>query len=161
MKHIHIRGPLLSISGYGVHSRQIARWAFLNQWKITTEILPCGGTPWYTNREECDGLIGQIMEASRPLQNQKPDVSFQIGLPHEWDNTLARINIGVSAVVEATSCSKKWVEACKRMNHVIVPSKFSKKVLVNSGLKASRVTVIPESYIDACRQDPIDLDIKF
>ena len=160
MTHVHIRGPLLSISGYGVHSRQIARWAFDSGFHVTVEILPWGTTPWYTDRDECNGLIGKIMESSHPLR-QKPDYSFQIMLPHEWDNTLATKNFGVSAVVETDICSKEWVSACLKMDHVIVPSEFSKRCLVNSGLKSKRVTVIPESFIDACVENTNILPLEF
>ena len=110
MTHVHIRGPLLSISGYGVHARQIARWAFSKDFKVTVEILPWGTTPWYTDRQECNGLIDKIMESSTPLK-KKPDYSFQIMLPHEWDNTIATKNFGITAVVETDICSKEWVLA--------------------------------------------------
>lgn len=160
MTHVHIKGPLLSISGYGVHARQICRWAFSQDFHVTTEITRWGNTPWYTNREECDGLIDKIMEASSPLSS-KPDVSFQIMLPNEWQPTLARKNFGVSAIVEADKCSRNWVEACQKMDHVIVPSEFAKRCLVNSGLKSKRVTVIPEAYIDSCESEPVPMDISF
>jgi len=160
MTHVHIKGPLLSISGYGVHARQICRWAFKQDFHVTTDITPWGNTPWYTNRDECGGLVNKIMEASSPLKS-KPDVSIQIMLPNEWQPTLARKNFGVSAVVEADKCSKQWVEACQRMDHVIVPSEFAKKCLINSGLKSKRVTVIPESFIDSCMEEPIPLNISF
>lgn len=160
MTHVHIRGPLLSISGYGVHARQIARWAFAQDFKVTAEILPWGNTPWYTDRDECDGLIDKIMEASTPLAS-RPDYSFQIQLPHEWDNTLAKKNFGVTAVVESTICSPEWIKSCLQMNHVIVPSEFAKRCLVNSGLKSKRVTVIPESYIDSCESLQNELELEF
>jgi len=160
MTHVHIKGPLLSISGYGVHARQLARWAFEQDFHITTEITPWGNTPWYTDRKECHGLIEKIMEASSPLKG-KPDVSFQIMLPSEWNPSLADKNYGVSAVVETDTCHTDWVTACQRMDHVIVPSEFAKRCLVNSGLKSKRVTVIPESFIDACLDDPVELSINF
>tara|TARA_Y100000593_G_scaffold77916_1_gene144428 strand:+ start:3572 stop:4720 length:1149 start_codon:yes stop_codon:yes gene_type:complete len=160
MTHVHIRGPLLSISGYGVHARQIARWAFSQDFDVTVEILPWGNTPWYTDRSECNGLINKIMEASTPL-TKKPDYSFQVQLPHEWDNTVAKKNFGVSAIVETNKCSLKWIEWCLKMNHVIVPSEFSKRCLVNSGLKSKRVTVIPESYIDSCIKNENQISLKF
>ena len=87
MTHVHIKGPLLSISGYGVHARQICRWAFEQDFRVTTDITPWGNTPWYTDRDECDGLIDKIMETSTPLTT-KPDISFQIMLPNEWSPSL-------------------------------------------------------------------------
>ena len=160
MTHVHIKGPLLSISGYGVHARQICRWAFSQDFHVTTDITRWGKTPWYTDRNECDGLVDKIMEASSPLE-AKPDYSFQIMLPNEWSPTLAKKNFGVSAIVEADKCNPNWVVACRRMDHVIVPSEFSKRCLVNTGLKSKRVTVIPEAFMDSCLDDPIDLDITF
>ena len=160
MTHVHIKGPLLSISGYGVHARQVARWAFSKDFHVTVDITPWGKTPWYTDREECGGLINQIMEASRPITS-KPDYSFQIMLPNEWQPTLAHKNFGMSAVVETDICSKEWVKACQRMDHVIVPSEFAKRCLVNSGLKSKRVSVIPESFIDTCVDEPIELNLEF
>ena len=128
MTHVHIKGPLLSISGYGVHARQICRWAFAQNFHVTTEITPWGNTPWYTDRNECDGLVNRIMEASSTLSS-KPDYSFQIMLPDEWDNTVAKKNFGVSAVVEADKCSKNWIQQCLKMDHVIVPSDFAKSAM--------------------------------
>ena len=160
MTHVHIKGPLLSISGYGVHARQICRWAFSQDFHVTTDITRWGKTPWYTDRNECDGLVDKIMEASSPLE-AKPDYSFQIMLPNEWSPTLAKKNFGVSAIVEADKWNPNWVVACRRMDHVIVPSEFAKRCLVNTGLKAKRVTVIPESFMDACLEKPIDLDLSF
>ena len=160
MTHVHIKGPLLSISGYGVHARQICRWAFSQDFHVTTDITRWGNTPWYTDRNECNGLIDKIMEASSPITTT-PDVCFQIMLPNEWQPTLGKKNFGVTAVVEADKCSDNWIDACRRMDHVIVPSEFAKRCLVNSGLKSKRVTVIPESYIDSCESEPVDLDISF
>lgn len=160
MTHVHIKGPLLSISGYGVHARQICRWAFSQNFHVTTDITPWGRTPWYTDRNECDGLVDKIMEASAPLES-KPDYSFQIMLPNEWSPSLAKKNFGVSAIVEADTCNPNWVTACQRMDHVIVPSEFAKKCLVNTGLKSKRVTVIPESFMDSCVDKPEELNLSF
>ena len=160
MTHVHIKGPLLSISGYGVHARQICRWAFAQDFHVTTDITRWGKTPWYTDRAECDGLVDKIMEASAPLEG-KPDYSFQIMLPNEWSPSLAKKNFGVSAIVEADKCNPNWVTACKRMDHVIVPSRFAKKCLVNTGLKSKRVSVVPESFMDSCSSEPIQLDLSF
>ena len=49
MKTVLLRGPMLTLSGYGVHARQIAKWLFrvateTHQLDITTEPLPWGRT---------------------------------------------------------------------------------------------------------------------
>ena len=74
-----IRAPLLSLSGYGIHSRQVYKWAQANPLikKIDVQILPWGITPWIINPEFENGLIGHIMAASGcDLKNA--DISFQV-----------------------------------------------------------------------------------
>ena len=49
-KSVLLRAPVLSMSGYGVHSRQVARWLFnaadtRGDLDITTELLNWGQTP--------------------------------------------------------------------------------------------------------------------
>lgn len=150
MKTMLIRGPLLSQSGYGVHSRQIFKWALENtDYQIFVQVLPWGITPWYTNSDACDGLIGEIFKRTAPI-NTKCDVSMQIQLPNEWDTSLAKTNIGVTAVVETDICSKEWVSACNNMSAVVVPSKFCKQTLLNSGHSGKNLFVISESFIDEC-----------
>ena len=58
MKKVIVRGPLLSQSGYGVHSRQIYRFCDANpDWQVSTQILPWGITPWNVNAEDEDDKI--------------------------------------------------------------------------------------------------------
>jgi len=146
MANIIIRAPLLTQSGYGVHSRQIFRWALSRGHNITTQLLPWGNTPWYVNSEALDGLIGEIMKTSHPPQTPF-DMSLQVQLPNEWDTSLAKINIGVTAAVETDICHKEWIECCNRMDKVIVPSEFTKNVLQNSGY--DKAEVVPEGFPDS------------
>ena len=63
-----VRGPLLSISGYGNHTRQVYRWlSESRQHEIKTQILPWGVTPWMINPELEHGLIGKIMAESTSI----------------------------------------------------------------------------------------------
>ena len=64
-------------------------------------------------------------------------------------------------MVESDICSDDWVKSCLQMHHVIVPSEFSKRCLVNSGLKSKRVTVIPESFIDSCEENHDCINLEF
>jgi len=145
MKNIILRGPLLSKSGYGTHSRQVFEWLSETENSIRCEVTPWGITSWHVNPAGLNGLVEKIMNATgKEMKN--PDISFQIQLPHEWDTKLAPINVGITAGVETDRVSKEWVEAVEKMNLVIVPSEFSKKAFLNSGVSEGKIIVIPESY---------------
>lgn len=164
-KKVILRGPLLSRSGYGVHSRQIARWLFdrsdrLGNLEIFCEPLPWGITPWITDMDEENGLIGRIVQSSIPSDGF--DVSIQVQLPNEWNPFLANYNVGVTAGVEANKCNPEWVAAVNRMQQVIVPSSFTKKCFENTGEIKTNISVIGESFIDEILDDsiePLELDI--
>lgn len=145
MSRIILRGPLLSKSGYGTHARQIFQWLSDSNHEIRSEVTPWGMTSWYVNPSHLNGMVEKIMN-STGKEMKNPEMSFQIQLPHEWDTKLAPINIGVTAGVETDRVSKEWVEAVEKMNLVIVPSEFSKKAFLNSGVSESKVRVIPEAY---------------
>jgi glycosyltransferase involved in cell wall biosynthesis len=146
-KKVLLRAPLLTNSGYGVHSRQLFNW--LNERKdidLIVECLQWGRTSWLLNENSENGMIGKIMSCSKPYKKEEIDISFQVQLPDEWDETLGKINIGVTALVETDRCTRAWVEKCNKMSHIIVPSTFTKNVLKRSGALFSPVTVVPEWY---------------
>lgn len=169
MKKVLLRGPALSASGYGVHTRQIARWLLSKpDVELTVHPTPWGITPWYLNREACDGLIGKLIEKSR--DDKGPfDISFQVQLPNEWTPGLAKTNVGVSAIVETTTCNPIWLNAINAMEHVIVPSTFTKGVIEKTGVinKPDTMHVIPESFIDSLldvdniKKSAFEFDTKF
>ena len=161
-----IRGPLLSMSGYGNHSREVYRW--LSQKKnvsVDTQILPWGITPWHINPDELDGMIGGIMQNSVSPQErvEQYDISFQVQLPNEWDSNIAKFNVGVTAAVETDTCHKSWATYCNTMNLVVVPSEHTKKTLESCGTITTPIIVIQESFIDAISDEsiqPLELDLR-
>lgn len=141
-----LRAPLLTQSGYGVHSRQVFEWLEqLPGIDLTVEILQWGTTTWLLDPDLQDGLVGRIMAKSREL-SVPYDMTIQVQLPDEWDTKLGKVNIGVSAYVETNKCSKKWVECTNMMDAVIVPSSFTKNVVESSGNVTTPIHVIPEWY---------------
>lgn len=142
---ILLRAPLLTTSGYGVHSRQFFEWLEEKDVELKVECLNWGMTPWMVNPEKEGGLVGRIMSKSKQL---KPpyDVSVQVQLPDEWDTKLGKKNIGVSAFVETDKCSQKWIEKCNEMDHIIVPSTFTKNVVRRSGVLTTPISVVPEWF---------------
>ncbi len=164
---ILLRAPLLTLSGYGIHSRQVFEWLeTLPGVDLTVEILQWGSTPWLLSHEIDDGIVSRIMSKSREIKKGTYDYSFQVQLPDEWDETLGKKNIGISAFVETDRCSPNWIEKCNKMDAVIVPSTFTKTVAQRSGVVATPIHVIPEWYnvhIDCLELKPtkINLPSKF
>lgn len=154
-KNILFRGQTLVSAGYGVHSRQIAKF-LLNleengkDVKVYFQNLPWGICPMLVNPDAENGLIGKVLQ--RPYQqNVEYDVSIQVGLPLEFDCFLGKYNIGVTAAVETDRCNPTWIDAINRMDLIIVPSEFTKKVLTSSGNVTVRIEVIPESWFEEVR----------
>lgn len=161
MIDVVIRAPLLSISGYGVHSRQVFKW--LNERhdvNLHAQIVQWGNTSWMINSEHENGLVGEVMKASSNTETGKSDISFQIQLPDEWDPDLAKKNVGISAVVETDKCSSAWIDAINRMDAVIIPSEHVKQTILNSGHVTTDLFVIPEWYFEEIdRNETISLDL--
>lgn len=161
MKNVLIRGPLVSSSGYGVHARQIFSYVESKGCEIKSQITPWGICPFLVNKDYENGLIGRILETGSPLE-KKPDVSFQIQLPNEWEPGVANFNVGVTAGVETDKCSLEWVDCVHKMDLVIVPSKHTKDSFVNSGADDSKIVVVPEyvqpAFIEE-KLNPMELDI--
>ena len=162
MKNVIIRAPLLSVSGYGVHSRQVFKWLTRREdFKVFSQVVQWGNTSWMISGDMEGGIVDEIMMSSRECP-AKPDISFQVQLPDEWDNNLANINIGISAVVETDRCNPQWIECMNKMDAVIVPSNHVKNIVENTGKVTTKLFVIPEWYyedIDLNKECHIDLDI--
>jgi glycosyltransferase involved in cell wall biosynthesis len=142
-----IRAPLLTQSGYGIHSRQVYEWLEqLPNIELYAEVLNWGMTSWILDGSRQNGLISRIMSRGVNPQDKDFDLSVQVQLPDEWDSSLAKKNIGVSAFVETDRCSEKWIENCNKMDAIIVPSNFTKQVAKRSGEITTPVYVVPEWF---------------
>lgn len=152
-KKVILRAPVLTQSGYGVHSRQVARWLFdqmdaRDDLEVFVEPLNWGVTPWIVDTEAYDGLIGRLVQHSN--QSDHYDVSLQLQLPNEWNPFLADFNIGITAAVETDRCNPSWVQNVNQMDMVILPSEFVKSVLTNTGEITTKLVVVPEAFTDEC-----------
>lgn len=162
MKTVLLRAPLLSVSGYGVHSRQVFEWArSIDTWQLSTQVLNWGNTTWYLNPKAENGLIGEIMSRSTN-QTKDFDISIQVQLPNEWDPSIAKFNIGITAAVETDKCNPGWVDAVNKMSVVIVPSEHVKKTLMSSGDVKTPIHVIGEWFLPeiVTHKDPLPLSLR-
>jgi glycosyltransferase involved in cell wall biosynthesis len=143
-----LRAPLLTQSGYGVHSRQVFEWLeTIPNIDLTVEVLQWGTTTWILDKDYQDGLIGRIMNKSKEI-SPPYDLTFQVQLPDEWDTKLGKKNVGISAYVETDRCSQKWIDSTNKMDAVIVPSNFTKDLIMRSGNINKEINVIPEWFND-------------
>mgnify|MGYP000918198396 CR=1 FL=1 len=164
MKTVLLRAPVLTMSGYGVHARQVARWLFEQEealdLDITVEPLNWGHTGWLTDVDAEDGLVGRVLQAA---DNTKPfyDVTIQLQLPNEWNPMLGAFNVGITAGVETDRCNPGWIDAVNQMNLVIVPSEFTKSSFLASGNVSTDIVVVPESFVDEVKnQDNCSIDLN-
>lgn len=168
MKNVLIRGPLLSLSGYGFHCRQVFSWLLTREdVKIHCQVLPWGTTTWLINRDLENGLIGEILDRVIPenqVTKQKFDESYQVQLPNEWINVSSN-DVGITAGIETTVCNPEWLQHINRMSKVIVPSSFTKEVFVNTAnsLKfklQTDILVIPEYFHEDLEKESENENIK-
>lgn len=159
-KNVILRAPLLTQSGYGVHSRQIFRWleSRSDLYDFWVHLVPWGNTTWFIDENRLDGIVGRIMKKSGGHPN-KFDISIQVQLPNEWDPNLAKFNVGITAAVETDKCNPAWSNNINAMDLVIVPSEHAKLNLLSSGNVEKRIEVVPEAFIDEILDEGI-LDVS-
>lgn len=169
-KKVIFKAPALTNSGYGVHSRQVAKYliglAEKQEIDLYISLVRWGNTSFALVPTMFDGLAGDIMKYARlPVDAdgklQKCDISIQLVLPNEWEPGLANYNVGMTAAVETDRCNPSWVNNCNKMNMVIVPSTHTLKTLKSSGKLTTPIHVIPESFIDAIIAEPRKVDFGF
>ncbi len=174
--NILIRGPLLSMSGYGNHARQVFQF-ITEEYKdanIFCDITKWGNTSWNLNESFLsDNVFSKIIKnfiSERDLnlltskKNQYFDMSFQICLPDEWDNSIAEKNIGIFAGIESTICCEKWLDKISLMSEVIVPSRHALNSIVNAkeffiikDIKTP-IRIIPEWFYVEINEKPNSID---
>ena len=160
MKTVIFRGPALTQSGYGVHSRQVARWLLSRQdINVKFVLTPWGDTPWILDKSRENGLVGRIMEKTAG-PDAHGDVSIQLQLPNEWDSQLCQTNIGITAAVETDSANPEWVAASNKMTCIVLPSHHSLKSLENAGKLTVPAHVVPESYPDEIVKSSKTIDLS-
>ena len=154
MKKVLLVGPLLTSSGYGVHSRQVFQaLAQRNDVDLYVQPTSWGNTSWILDQKFNNNIIKKIVEYSLKVNETKLfDESFQIALPNEW-RLLANKNVGITAGFECDIVKKSWIEYCNQMDHVITPSEFSRLAFLNTSSQSgitlkTDISVINEWYYD-------------
>ena len=119
--------PVGTRSGYGAHSRDIAR-SLIAMDKFDVRIFPVrwGSTPQNALNEKDSNDIEIIKRILvEPNMERQPDIHIHLVIPNEF-SIMGKYNIGITAGLEATACPKEWIEGLNRVDLNIVPSNFSK-----------------------------------
>jgi glycosyltransferase involved in cell wall biosynthesis len=125
------QGPVFSRSGYGDHVRDLLKaLKAMDRYDITIVSMRWGNTP--LNQTNTDTEFGKWMLERIVTQiTQKPDVFMQVSVANEFQ-PIGHYNIGVTAGVETTIVPKDFIDGVNRMDLTLVPSKFTKDVLVGT-----------------------------
>jgi len=130
-KKVVVKGPALTQSGYGHHTRFVLSALKEHQDEFDVFCVPTqwGQTGWiHENGEFRKWLDNVILKTNLYLQNRGEfDVSLQVTIPNEWQK-MAPINVGVTAGIETTKVAPVWLEKGNLMDHIITVSEHSKQV---------------------------------
>lgn len=125
-RRLIFRGPVLTASGYGVHSRLILKPIMdSGEFDVTVISTNWGVTPILRNNGD------EFIERVRTLSLMQPsgdyDVSVQVTIPQEWQR-MARFNIGVTAGIETDRTSLEWInKSNENIDLIVVPSEHSRR----------------------------------
>jgi len=130
-----VKGPLLTQSGYGVHSRQIFQ-SLINDpmFDVYVEPINWGICPFLTESTELRLKILQCADKYVLATKNKQtnwDLFLHITIPNEFQR-LGKYNIGITAGVETDRVSHTWIQKCEEMDLIIVPSDHSLKSFTNT-----------------------------
>ena len=140
MKKVLVKGPALSLSGYGEQTRFALR-SLREREDVDLYLIniPWGRTGQFASDKSEQQWMKKLIEKTMLFtqQNQgKPnfDISVQVTIPNEFEQ-IAPINIGYTAGMETTKVSPQWIEKSNKMTKLIVPSKHSKEVFEQTTYK--------------------------
>ena len=122
------QAPIATRSGYGDHSRDILKSIFeYDKFDVITIPTRWGNTPQNQINPTTD-FGKQLLSTVGKQITKQPEVHIQMTVPNEFQKK-GKFSIGITAGIESTIAPKDWIDGCNRMDLIIVPSEFSKKVL--------------------------------
>jgi hypothetical protein len=161
MKRVLVRGPALSQSGYGEHTRLVLRALRSREEELDLYLISTswGATNWIFEDNEERAWLDALIQKTAVLMQQKqlpqPDVSVQVTIPLEWER-IAPINIGVTAGIETTKIAGEWIEKANMMDKIIVPSSFARYAFDETSYDAQN-SQTGEIVKDYRNQTPIEV----
>lgn len=125
--------PIDVISGYGSRSRDFVKALIKakgDEWDINILSQRWGECPYGALSEAIPEEMDLINRVISQMEKQ-PDIWFQITVANEFQS-VGKVSIGVSALVETTVLPAELLEGLNRMDFNIVSSNFVKDVAKNT-----------------------------
>jgi hypothetical protein len=125
------QAPVFTRSGYGDHARDILRSLFkMNKYDVKVVPTRWGNTP--QNQVDSSTEFGRQVLANVVTQvDRKPDIFIQMSVANEFEPK-GNFNIGITAGVETTILPKEFIDGGNKMDLVIVPSEFTKRLFTST-----------------------------
>jgi glycosyltransferase involved in cell wall biosynthesis len=130
MNKVVLRGPILTQSGYGEHTRFVYRAlkSYPDLFDVYVEPTVWGKTSWVWEDDDERREIDRDIAKLRPFIQDGgiPEIAILVTIPNEWQR-LAPLTVGVTAGIESDLVSPEWIVAAEaHVDRIIVPSNFSK-----------------------------------
>ena len=149
-KKVLVKGPALTSSGYGEHARFILRALRANEdrFDIFFENIIWGQNGFLIDDTEERKWMHFLLEKTHHYTRcgGQFDVSIQITIPLEWKK-IAPVNIGVTAGIETTKISPQWIDKCREVDKIIVPSTHARFAFDNTTAKVTHSSTQQEMEI--------------
>jgi glycosyltransferase involved in cell wall biosynthesis len=174
MIKVLLKGPILTQTGYGHHTRTVLRALRTRPelFDIYVQPISWGHTSWlWDNDEERKWIDSTLTKTiSHAHSGGTYDMSLQVTIPNEWEN-LAPINIGITAGIETTKVAPQWIEKSFLMDKIITISSHSKQVYEETAYEYNNEQTgehgiykveTPIEYVSypVRKYDPVKLDLK-
>lgn len=132
-------GPTKDASGYGEAARNYIRSLVLHGHEVTVRVAKFDSYPGdeFTDVTALEGI------------NIEPDICIQHLSPDQFDRFIpsgltCEKKVGIT-VHETDGIPMSWVNACNKMDLIIVPCQDNKKAFVDSGV-ATDIEVVPHTF---------------
>jgi glycosyltransferase involved in cell wall biosynthesis len=125
------QAPVFTRSGYGDHARDILRSLFkMNKYDVKIVPTRWGNTP--QNQVDGSTEFGRMTLANVVTKvDRKPDIFIQMSVANEFE-AKGNFNIGITAGVETTILPREFIDGSNKMDLILVPSEFTKKLMVTT-----------------------------
>ena len=134
-KKIIVRGPALSASGYGEHTRLVLRSLRSREdiFDIYLDDIPWGHTGNTIENPKEKEWFSSLMSKHRMVGENDSlyDISLQVTIPNEFTK-IAKVNIGITAGIEVTKISPEWIQKSNEMDKIITISEHSRRGFVDT-----------------------------